>query len=294
MGRRPNQQLDETWRAQRPFAIDLAYRMMGNISDAEDVAQEAFMRLLSVDIETIDDVRGWLAVVVSRLCLDQLRSARVKRTDRTPIDREQGAPAGTAVDPADPADRTTLDDELRLALAVVLEHLSPAERSVFILHDVFQFPFETAASILGRTPAACRQLASRARRRLDSEVGAGRFVVEEADQRMVTERFIAACAGGDVDALMEVLDAEVTGDADLGPDYPTPPILSGRDLVARRLLGFFGPATGTTLVSQPVRGQPGVLAFRSGRLAGMVWFSIVDGMITRLHAVADPVRMTAR
>src|SRR5947209_1423779 len=165
--------------------------MLGSVTDAEDAVQEGFARLLRADIDSIDDVRGWLVVVVSRLCLDQLRSARVRRTDTT------AAPDVVPSTP-DPADRMTLDDDIRLALAVVLEHLSPAERSVFILHDVFQFSFETVGAIVGRSPSACRQLASRARRRLETEVGPGRFVVEQSEQRVVTERFIAACAGGDL------------------------------------------------------------------------------------------------
>jgi RNA polymerase sigma-70 factor (ECF subfamily) len=279
-------QLDKLWREQRPFAVDLAYRMLGNIADAEDVVQEAFVRLVAADPDSIDDVRGWLVVVVSRLCLDQLRSARVRTTDEAPIDENTVVPA------ADPADRMTLDDDIRLALAVVLERLSPAERSVFILHDVFQFPFETAASIVGRTPAACRQLAARARRRLESEVGPGRFVVEWREERMVTERFIAACAGGNLDALMQVLDADVTGDADLGPGYPPVPVLRGRDAVGRRLLGFFGPASGMTLVSQPMHGRPAVVAFKDHRPAAAVFFDIDGGVITKLHAIADPARMS--
>src|SRR5436190_11262760 len=257
--------LDRVWAQQRPFAVDLAYRMLGNIADAEDVVQEAFARLLAADVGTIDDVRGWLVVVVSRLCLDQLRSARVRRT-------EPAASPDVIPSTPDPADRMTLDDDIRLALSVVLEQLSPAERSVFILHDVFQFSFETVATIVGRSPSACRQLASRARRRLETEVGPGRFIVEQSEQRMVTERFIAACAVGDLDALMGVLADGVAGDVDLGPDYPAPPPLAGRERVARQLLGFFGPATGTTLVSEPVAGEPGVVAFRKHEVAAAMRF----------------------
>src|SRR4051794_40029432 len=142
--------LDRVWTEQRPFAVDLAYRMLGNIADAEDVVQEAFVRLLAADVATIDDVRGWLVVAVGRLCLDQLRSARVRRT-------QPAAAPDVVPSTPDPADRMTLDDDIRVALAVMLEHLSPAERSVFILHDVFQFSFETVATIVGRSPSACRQ-----------------------------------------------------------------------------------------------------------------------------------------
>jgi len=148
--------LDDLWRAHRRYLLDLAFRMLGNIGDAEDIVQEAFTRLLRVDGDEIDDVRGWLVVVVSRLCLDQLRSARVRR--------EVGVEVELADDEVDPADRVTLDDSVRLALHLVLERLTAAERTVFVLHDVFQYPFEEVATIVGRSPTSCCQLASRARR----------------------------------------------------------------------------------------------------------------------------------
>src|SRR5437867_8971105 len=150
--------IERAWREHRPFLVDLAFRMLGNISDAEDVVQDAFTRLLRVDVEELDDVRGWLVVVVSRLSLDILRSARVRREARP------GAWGGVPprVEPVDrvpdPADRVTLDDNVRMALLVVLEKLSPAERAVLVLHDVFRFPFVTVAST---SASSCRIRASR-------------------------------------------------------------------------------------------------------------------------------------
>ncbi|HSS10873.1 MAG TPA: sigma-70 family RNA polymerase sigma factor, partial [Acidimicrobiales bacterium] len=137
-------EIDDVWRQHRPYLTDLAFRMLGSIYDAEDVVQEAFTRLLSVDLDQIDEVRGWLVVVVSRLCLDQLRSAKTRREASAGSLDDQGSVPSSAPW-ADPADRVTLDDSVRIALLVVLEHLSPAERAVFVLHDVFQFSFESVA-----------------------------------------------------------------------------------------------------------------------------------------------------
>ena len=278
--------IDRVWREHRPFLVDLAFRMLGNISDAEDVVQEAFTRLLRVDVDQLDDVRGWLVVVVSRLSLDILRSARVRREARP------GAWGGVPprVEPVDrvpdPADRVTLDDNVRMALLVVLEKLSPAERAVLVLHDVFRFPFETVASIVGRSPDSCRKLASRARRRVTAETGPARFEVEPEEHRLVAGRFIAACAGGDLDALMRQLDADVAGQADLGEGVLSP-VQVGRDRVAPSILRYFGAATGVILVSQTVNGWPGALAFRDGRLYALVVLETKDGLIKDIHAVLD-------
>lgn len=157
----PSDRLERAYRATRPHLLDIAYRMLGSRSDAEDVVQEAFARLLRVPEP--QDTPGWLAVVVSRLCVDHLRSASRRAS-------YQGLwlPEPVCADPAgtDPADRVTIDETVSMALLVVLEQLSPAERAAFILHDVFAMPFGKLASILSRSPAACRQLASRARRRI--------------------------------------------------------------------------------------------------------------------------------
>ncbi len=181
----------EAWAEHRVYLVDIAFRILGSISDAEDVVQDAYTRLRRVNLNDIDDVRAWLVTVVSRLCLDQLRSARSRHEayvgGSVPEDTDRGIVG-------DPADRVTLDDSVRLALFVVLERLTPAERAAFVLHDVFQFSFEGVSEIVGRTPAACRQLASRARQRVQTESGPGRFDVGLAEQRLVAERFIAAAA----------------------------------------------------------------------------------------------------
>src|SRR5207248_11503845 len=165
-------------------------------------------------------------------CLDTLRSARVRH-------EAYGEPPADAVATVDPADRVTLDDSVRLALVVVLERLSPAERAAFVLHDVFGFSFEDIGPIVGRSAAARRQLASRARRRIEEETGPARFELESEDDRRVTERFIAACAGGDLEGLMKVLDPDVVGQADTVIGV-RPPVVGKRN-VARNALSFFGP-----------------------------------------------------
>jgi RNA polymerase sigma-70 factor (ECF subfamily) len=271
---------ESLWRAHRPALVDLAFGMLGNIGDAEDMVQEAFTRLLRADVDEIDDVRGWLIVVVSRLCLDVLRSARHRR-----VTLPGEVDLGGATD--DPADRVTLDDSVRLALFVVLEKLTPAERAVFVLHDVFRYPFDAIAAIVGRTPAACRKLASRARERVESESGPARFSVEPEEHRRISEQFIAACAGDDIEALMRLLDAEVSGSVDLG-DGLRPPVQAGRERVSAGILRFIGGAAGVTLVSQPLNGWPGVLAFRGGRLETIVVMKTRDGRIHDIHAFRAP------
>lgn len=290
MSDQPSEEFVDAFTQHRAYVVDLAFRMLGSIHDAEDVVQEAFGRLLARDLDTIDDVRGWLVVVVGRLCLDQLRSARTRReTSSGGIEAE--LPSLAAPPTVDPQDRVTLDDSVRMALVVVLEQLTPAERAVFVLHDVFQFSFDAVAGIVGRTPAACRQLASRARRRIESETAPSRFSPDAADQHRVAQRFIAACAGGDLAALLELLDADVVGDVDFGPSALTGRVFRGNDVIGPRLLGFYGPQSGVTLVSQPVNGEPGVLAFRERALVGILRFRTTGGVVHHIHAIADPAKL---
>jgi len=279
--------IDEAWRDHRRYLLDVAFRMLGSITDAEDVVQEAFTRLWRVDPGDIDDVRAWLIVVVTRLCLDQLRSARSKRDEPVDVLPTEPPPAPGL---GDPADRVTLADSVQLALLVVLERLSPAERAVFVLHDVFQFSFDAVATIVGRTPAACRQLASRARRHIEAETEPARFEVPPAEQHRVAEQFIAACAGGDVDALMALLDPDVGGDADLGAGLPRV-TGHGREVVATRLLLFFGPQTGATLVSAPVNGEPGIIAIRDRRVVALLTLGTRQGLVHDIHAVVDRAKL---
>ena len=253
-------ELDRAWRENRRYVLDIAFRMLGSVTEAEDVVQEAFARLVHVDLAQIDDVRGWLVVVVSRLCLDQLRSGRWRRQTLVDDPPERQLPAGEPAPFVDPADRVTLDDDVHLALHVVLGRLTPAERTAFVLHDVFKFSFPDIGGIVGRSPEACRQLALRARRRIDSDVRPARFKVESVEQRRVTDRFIAACSTGDLEGLVAVLDPEVAGRADLGGSIGLLPPVVGREAVSRQLLRFFGPESSTTLFSLPARDRVRVVA----------------------------------
>ncbi len=193
---------------------------------------------------------------------------------------------------ADPADRITLDDQVQLALAVVLDRLSPAERTAFVLHDIFGFPYAAVGEVVGRSTAACRQLASRARRGIREGSDGRRDEIRRADieneqHRAVSERFIEACAGGDISALMEVLDPDVVGEATI---FGFGPLLTsaGRPVIAQRLLGLFGPGTDSVLIPMTVEQQPGVIAFVHRRVAAVVRFEADDGLIRDIRALVLP------
>jgi RNA polymerase sigma-70 factor (ECF subfamily) len=181
-----------------------------------------------------------------------------------------------------------MDESVRYALLVVLERMSPAERVVFVLHDVFDFPFEKVAPLVGRTVAACRQLASRARKRVEEEAGSARFAIDPAEQRRVVDAFIAACAGGELKALLPLLDPSVVGWADLGGTLPAvsqPNI--GLEKVAPSIMRFFGAESGNTLVAQDINGEPSVVAFSEGAVIAVLALSVKDRLITRIYVVRD-------
>lgn len=276
----------EAWRAYRTYLVDLAFRMLGDVGHAEDIVQEAFIRLAGARSGDVEEPRGWLTVVTSRLCLDQIRSAhsRRERPDDTAL-RDSAKPLAQA--PAvDPADRITMDDEVQLALLVVLQRLSPAERVAFILHDIFQIPFDTIAETLGRPVGTCRQLARRARQKITG-VSLHPNKVALQEHQLVTDRFVTACTNGDLDALLTVLHPQVWGTADLGADFPTgPPVVHGADSVAQNLLRFFGQ--GPILVSHSVRGLPTLLAFYDRALFGVLIMTVEHDLITKIQVIADP------
>jgi RNA polymerase sigma-70 factor (ECF subfamily) len=281
----------DAWREHRQRLMDVAYRMLGSVSDAEDIVQDAYARLVRADIDEIDDVRGWLVTVTSRLCLDQLRSVQSKRTSYI----GPWLPEPVVDAPSlgiDPADRVTLDDSVRMALLVVLEQLSPAERTAFVLHEVFQLSFEEVGSIVGRSPAACRQLANRARRHVRAEAGPGRFQVDAAEQQELAERFAAATNSGDLAALLEVLDPDVAGDADSGGVIPGAPrhAIVGRSRVAANLLRNVG-GLGIEFSAADVNGEPGVVGVQAGRIVAAVVLESANGMIHHIHAILNPAKL---
>jgi RNA polymerase sigma-70 factor (ECF subfamily) len=282
----PSDQITEAWRHHRPYLVNLAYQMLGDVGDAEDVAQEAFLRLSREDLAEIDDVRGWLTVVASRLCLDQVRSARARHERPDSGEVEGRHPASPRLDPAD---RVTLDDEVRSALLEVLRRLSPAERVAFVLHDVFGVPFDSIAETVGRPVGTCRQLARRARVKFTEAQPKAQPKLNEvasAEHQLVTEKFMTACANGDIAALTAVLDPAVWGVGTVLVDpAPPPQINHGPDAVATNLLRYLGPEV--TLVSGPA-GQPVLLAFAECRLFAAIVLTIRGGLVTKIEAVADP------
>jgi RNA polymerase sigma-70 factor, ECF subfamily len=287
--------LGGAWRNHHRYLLNVAFRVLGSISEAEEAVQEAFARLVDHELDGIDDVRGWLTVVVSRLCVDQLRSADRQRRSSTALhDLEPRAARDL-----DPADRITLDEEVRLALHVVMAQLTPAERTAFVLHDVFSYSFDAIGEILGRSPVACRQLASRARRSINPDVP-GRFTVAAADAERIAEQFVAACSTGDLDGMLAVMDSDCSGHVDTGAavgelvDLPRigvvgqGPTVVGREAVARLALRYNGPGSSTTLLSVPSTGKPTVVGLYDGRVVMFLTMTVRGGLITRGDVVLDP------
>lgn len=277
----------------RRHLVDVAYRLLGSVHDAEDVVQEAFVRAdraQQAGGEEIDEPKAWLTRIVSRLALDQLKSARVRR------ERYVGPwlpePLITAADPVDPAGRVTLDEQITFAVLTVLETLSPAERAVYVLHEAFGIPLSEVAAIVGRTPAACRQLAARARRHVAER--APRFDPDPAEQTRVVTAFQRAAESGDIDALAGLLDENVAFHVDSGgvvPGTAVRPIV-GRDRVSRQLGSGLRSATDLAITPVTVNGQPGLVARYDGLV---VVFAVVvhDGRITHIDAVANPAKLPA-
>jgi RNA polymerase sigma-70 factor, ECF subfamily len=274
------------FQALRPRLQRVAYATLGSVAEAEDVVQEAWLRLERQPPGAIRDLPAWLTTVVSRLALDALTSARSRR------ERYVGEwLPEPLVDPApDPADRVTLDEEVSLALLRVLEALSPAERTAFVLHDVFGHSFGEVAEAVGRTPEAARQLASRARRHV--EAGSPRFPATPAQQREVVTAFAAAAGEGDLDALVAVLDPEVVLRSDGGgrvtaARHP----LHGAKRVARALLGFARtvPADSRGALVE-VNGTAGLLVEGGGERSVLA-FTVDGGRITAIDIVRNPDKL---
>jgi RNA polymerase sigma factor (sigma-70 family) len=283
--------LAERFEENRTHLHAVAYRMLGSFSEADDAVQEAWLRLSRSDASDIENLGGWLTTVVGRVSLDMLRSRRSRR--EAPLENPLGARfpepiVGRQEDGIDPEREALLSDSVGLALLVVLETLSPAERLAFVLHDMFSVPFEEIAPILGRSPAATRQLASRARRRVR-----GADVVPSTDlsrQREVVDAFLAAARGGDFDALVAVLDPEVVLRADLSAVHagasPSRE-LRGAPAVAGRALKGRARAARPALVN----GAVGVVVAPRGRLLMVLGFTIRGGKIVNIDAIADPARL---
>jgi RNA polymerase sigma-70 factor, ECF subfamily len=281
------------WRADRAYLIDLAYRMLGDIGAAEDVVQEAFLRLDLVEPGEVRDPRGWLTVVTSRLCLDRIRSAHDRRerpSDTAWLDSALSLGQQTVVDPAD---RVTLDEEVSEALLIMLQRLSPAERVSFVLHDVFQLPFDQVAEILGKPSATCRQLAKRARAKVASGPDSTKREMADHELLKISQTFLAACANGDLEALTAVLHDQAWGVADfaagdppqLRPRRSSQQVQRGADRIARSLLRYFGG--NVTLVSAPAASGVAFLAFLKQRPYATITAAVDEALLTNLHVVVN-------
>lgn len=280
--------LDDIWHDEHDHLHTIASRLLRDPAEADDVVQEAFGRLLRVDLDEIDNTRAWLTVAIHRLCLNRLNSAYNRRESTagpTPLD---DTPPGTIPSAtSDPADQVTLDDQVRLSLAVVLDQLSPAERTSFVLHDIFGFRYDEIGKIVGRTATTCRQLASRGRRAVRSMPPLQRSspapdrAPATGEHRRLVECFIAACDTGDVAALVEVLDPHAASETLTLDGRRLPCDETGRHLV-EHMMRILGPGSGTILV--PVLGDNGVdiVAFYSDGRRGVFRLQITNGLIKRL------------
>jgi RNA polymerase sigma factor (sigma-70 family) len=280
--------------------INLAYRLVGSMADAEDVLQEAYTRWYGMPLqrrEAIESPAAWLTTVVSRICLDLLGSARVRRERYVgewlpePVpEHTEWTSSGTSATPVNPADRVTLDESVNMAFLVVLETMTAAERVSFILHDVFRYSFTEVAEIVGRTPAACRQLASSARRRIGASHTPATPTTHQA--RVVSE-FRKAWDSKDIDALVGLLDPEATAIADGGGRAVASPFpIDGAEQIARFYLHIAEQAPADiTLVERTVNGQPGLVMQQSGVALTVFAFDLVGGRIKHIWAMRNPDKL---
>ncbi|MER7246977.1 RNA polymerase sigma factor SigJ [Kribbella sp. NPDC000426] len=280
--------------AVRRRLLAIAYRMTGSRHDAEDVVQEGLTRWHQLTDDQRNLVReplAWLTRVVSRLCLDQLRSARAQREQYRGIWLPEPELGDSGSEPADPADRVTLDDSVSYAFLVALEKLTPAERVSFILHDVFAVPFAEIAGTVGRSPAACRQLAVTARAHLAAEP---RFDVAGPERDRAVAAFLDACRGGDLRSLAEVLDPDVVSVADGGEQILVArrPVV-GADAVATYLLGVLATQDGhATLSLEQINGRLGIAVRDGAALVGTVDLAIVNRRVVRIAMQVNPDKLT--
>ncbi|HET8549881.1 MAG TPA: sigma-70 family RNA polymerase sigma factor [Bryobacteraceae bacterium] len=279
--------LAERFEENRDHLRAVAYRMLGSLSEADDAIQETWLRLSRSDAREIENLGGWLTTVVARVCLDMLRSRTSRR--EIALDGPGSEPTAKRERGIDPEQETLLADSIGLALLVVLDRLSPSERLAFVLHDMFAVPFEEIASIVGRSPAAARQLASRARRRVQGAGAAGRPDLPR--QRETVDAFLAALRAGDFDGLLAVLDPDVVVRIDSAAAAPgAPREIHGARAWAKGAIAFAQAAR----LARPalVDGDVGLVVAPRGRLFRVLRFTIADGKITAVDIVADPARLS--
>lgn len=267
----------------------VAYRMLGSLSEADDAVQEAWLRLSRSDADSIDNLGGWLTTVVARVCLDMLRARNARREDALDAQAPEPVPTTGAVkQPLDPEQETVLAESVGLALLVVLDTLAPPERISFVLHDLFAVPFEEIASILGRSPTATRQLASRARRRVQGADLASN--AEIAAQRRIIDRFLAAMRSGDVEALVAVLDPDVVirADSTSQPKEAEREVRGARKWAPQAIASARGARAARPAL---IDGSVGLVIAPRGRLFRVLRFNFAEGRIAGFEVIGDPERL---
>ena len=282
------QLLAQRFEEQRGHLRAVAYRMLGSLAEADDAVQEAWLRLSRSDTSDVVNLAAWLTTVTGRICLDMLRSRTARRED--PLDVHLPDPVISYDDGGDPEHEALTADAVGLALLVVLETLTPAERLAFVLHDLFGVPFTDIGPIVGRTPDAAKTLASRARQRVRS--GSVEPDTDLRRQREVVDAFMAAARDGDFGALVELLDPDVVLRADMGAAAPADftLLIRGAAQVAGRALLFSRPGVSSRYAL--VNGAAGVLSWQDGRLVSVLGFTIAHGKIVAIDVLADPERLS--
>jgi len=283
--------------SERRQLISLTYRLLGSLAEAEDAVQETYARWYAMspqEQDAIESPGAWLRTAASRICLNVLGSARSRRETYVgqwlpePLPERTewltGRSGGTTIDPAD---RVALDESVSMAFLVVLESMTPAERVAFILHDVFRYPFAEVAEIVGRTPAACRQLASSARRRIRALRAPAAPTAQQAD---IVRSFKQAWEAKDIDALISLLDPGATVVADGGGLAGAQPI-EGREQIARACVDLTDRAPGLTILERTVNGQPGLITQRDGVTAAVLAFDVAGDRIKHIWAVLNPQKL---
>ena len=285
--------------SERSQLMNLAYRLLGSLADAEDVVQETYARWYTMsraEQEAIGSPGGWLTTVASRICLDLLGSARARRESYVgewipePLpDHSEWITGRSGGLTADPADRVTLDESVNMAFLVVLESMTPAERVAFILHDVFRYTFAEVAEIVGRSPAACRQLASSARRRIRTSQASA---TPAAQRAAIVRSFKEAWEAKDINALIGLLDPAATTIADGGGlvSARLSPV-EGGEKVARLLVNLARRVPSLTILERTVNGQPGLVAQEESGTVSVLAFDVADGRITHIWAVRNPEKL---
>ena len=278
--------LAEQFEEHRPHLRGVAYRMLGSMTEADDAVQEAWLRLARSDTSEVANLRGWLTTVVSRICLDFLRSRKSRREES--LDVHVPDPVVSRLD-ADPANAAERADEVTLAMLVVLDALNPRERMAFVLHDMFGVPFDTIGEVVGTTPANATQLASRARRRVRATPPP---VADLTTQRRVLDAFTSAAQDGDFEALVAVLDPDITLRADGGATGVSAVVRGAAD-VASQATAFRRSGHEPTQIMVLVNGAIGLVGMREGRPVSVFSPLVRDGRIVEINILTDPERLAA-